>query len=216
MRDLDHALTLIDAVVEAVDVPVTLKMRLGWDDATLNAPELAKRAEGAGIQMITVHGRTRCQFYKGKADWDKIRLVREASSLPLVVNGDIVDHPSAHEAISQSGADAVMVGRGAYGAPWLPGMLAGRVPVPMHHQILPIVLEHYENMLSLYGKEGAIRPARKHLAWYLDHLIVTARNKQLRQQILTCSDAVKVLRLLPLVFESNVDGISFEPESEAA
>ncbi|MET0877687.1 MAG: tRNA dihydrouridine synthase DusB, partial [Tardiphaga sp.] len=126
MRDLDHALTLIDATVAAVKVPVTLKMRLGWDDNTINAPELARRAEAAGIQLITVHGRTRCQFYKGEADWAAIRAVRDAIRVPLIVNGDITSYDKAVIALEQSGADAVMVGRGAYGRPWLPGQIARR------------------------------------------------------------------------------------------
>src|SRR3954467_5852981 len=127
MRDLDHALKLIEATVAAVKVPVTLKMRLGWDDRSLNAPELARRAEQAGVQMITVHGRTRCQFYKGTADWAAVRAVRNAVSVPLVVNGDVTSFEKVVLALEQSGADAVMVGRGAQGRPWLPGQIARRL-----------------------------------------------------------------------------------------
>src|SRR5689334_259297 len=124
MRDLDHALTLIEATVGAVALPVTLKMRLGWDDRSINAPELARRAQNAGVRLITVHGRTRCQFYTGKADWDAIRAVKDAISIPLVVNGDIRGFVHAEEALRASGADAVMVGRAAQGRPWLPGQIA--------------------------------------------------------------------------------------------
>ncbi len=127
MRDLDHALTLIEATVAAVEVPVTLKMRLGWDDRSLNAPELARRAQGAGVQMISVHGRTRCQFYKGEADWGAVRAVRAAIDIPLVVNGDITSFEKAVAALRLSGADAVMVGRGAQGQPWLPGQIGRRL-----------------------------------------------------------------------------------------
>src|SRR5437868_2497118 len=123
MRNLDHALTLIEATIAAVKVPVTLKMRLGWDDRSHNAPELARRAEAAGVQMITVHGRTRCQFYKGEANWGAIRAVKDAISVPLVVNGDITSFEKAVSALEKSGADAVMIGRGAQGQPWLPGQI---------------------------------------------------------------------------------------------
>src|SRR5690348_7400793 len=127
MRDLDHALTLIEATIAAVKVPVTLKMRLGWDDRSQNAPELARRAESAGVQMITVHGRTRCQFYKGEADWAAVRPVKDAISVPLVVNGDITSFEKAVQALEVSKADAVMIGRGAQGQPWLPGQIGRRL-----------------------------------------------------------------------------------------
>src|ERR1700760_1834769 len=127
MRDLDHALTLIEATVSAVKIPVTLKMRLGWDDRSLNAPELARRAEAAGVQMISVHGRTRCQFYKGEADWGAVRAVKDAIHIPLVVNGDITSCETAVTALEMSGADAIMIGRGAQGQPWLPGQIGRRL-----------------------------------------------------------------------------------------
>src|SRR6202047_5500029 len=127
MRDLDHAVRLIEATISAVRVPVTLKMRLGWGDRSLNAPELARRAEAAGVQLISVHGRTRCQFYKGEADWGAVRAVRDAIHIPLVVNGDITSFEKALTALEMSGADAIMIGRGAQGQPWLPGQIGRRL-----------------------------------------------------------------------------------------
>jgi len=163
MRDPDHALGLIEAVVKAVDVPVSLKMRLGWDD-NHNADYIAARAEAAGVRMITIHGRTRCQFYKGKADWRAVAKVKAAVKVPVVVNGDIVDAPSAKTALAQSGADALMVGRGARGRPWLLAELQGLKPVV---NIEEIIISHYESMLSFYGTHIGMLNARKHLGWYL-------------------------------------------------
>jgi nifR3 family TIM-barrel protein len=174
MRDLDQALTLIEATVNAVDVPVTLKMRLGWDDRSRNAPELARRAQQAGIQLITVHGRTRNQFYKGEADWRAVRDVKDAVTIPIVVNGDIVSRETAATALEQSGADAVMIGRGAYGQPWLPGQIGrwldtGVVePAPDLARQLRDLLTLYDGLLEHYGVRVGLRHARKHLGWALE------------------------------------------------
>lgn len=176
MRDLDHALSLVDAVVTAVpDLPVTLKMRLGWDADSLNAPELAGRASGAGVRMLTVHGRTRAQFYTGQADWRAIRAVANLPARPpLVANGDVVDAASARVALAQSGADAVMIGRGAQGAPWCLAQIAHELwgtPAPLIPQgvaLADAVAEHYDDILSLYGHELGLRVARKHLGWYAE------------------------------------------------
>lgn len=206
MRDPDHALRLVEAVVGAVKVPVTLKMRLGWDDNSLNAPEIARRAENAGIRMITVHGRTRCQFYKGRADWRAIRAVREAVTVPLVANGDVETAQDAREILGQSGADAVMIGRGHYGKPWLAGWIArvsgsesdAGAPLENTH-IYSYISDHYDDMLTLYGKQSGTRHARKHLGWYLD-LHAPDTPAELRDAILTATEPDTVMNLLGNAF----------------
>ena len=166
MRDPDLALSLIEATVAAVSVPVTVKMRLGWDENSLNAPEIARRAVDAGAQAITVHGRTRMQFYEGRADWDAIRAVREVVSVPLIANGDVDTSEDALEILRRSGADAVMVGRASQGRPWHAGWLAGHA-APDRSEIAEIAVAHYRAMLEFYGETVGVRHARKHLDWYL-------------------------------------------------
>lgn len=176
MRDLGHALTLVEATVAAARVPVTLKMRLGWDADTINAPELARRAEDAGIALITVHGRTRCQFYGGKADWTAIRRVRDRIAVPLIANGDGISAEDARDMMASSGADGVMIGRGAYGRPWWPGVIAealdpgsGRSE-PSLEEEGAIVRTHHASVIAHYGPALGNRVARKHIGWTIARL----------------------------------------------
>ncbi len=209
MRDLDRATALIRAAIEAVAVPVFVKMRLGWDEASLSAADLARRAEAEGVAMVTVHGRTRCQFYKGRADWAAIRAVVEAVTIPVVANGDCTDAADARAMLARSGAAAVMIGRAAVGRPWLVGQIARALATdgagtdasePTVQERREAAITHYETLLSLYGVGQGVRHARKHLAGYATHAGVAA-NDPLHRALVTADDHRRVPLLLAAVFE---------------
>jgi tRNA-dihydrouridine synthase B len=209
MRVPDLAQSLVEAVVGATSLPVTVKMRLGWDDDCLNAPEIARRAVEAGAQMITVHGRTRQQFYKGSARWEPVRAVVEAVPVPVVVNGDIIDLARAREALELSGAAAVMIGRGAQGQPWVVGQIAAGLAgeaandAPVGAELTAIVVEHYEGVLAEYGVEVGIRAARKHLDWYLEAANLGI-GKATRKQMLESQTPAEVIALIDSIFSGDM------------
>ena len=207
LRDLGHALKLIEAVVKAVKLPVTVKTRLGWDETSQNARELARQAENAGIVMITIHCRTRNQFFKGSANWSAIRSIKKAVNIPVIVNGDVTCSFSAQRALEFSSADGVMVGRGARGQPWILAKIANKlfnspkVASPKGNTFCNMVSHHYEAMLSFYGTSLGSRVAKKHLGWYMDTALT---NSYIRKQILTATTPARVLKLLPEAFHSDL------------
>jgi hypothetical protein len=208
MRDPDHALRLVEATVNATPVPVTLKLRLGWDERSLNAPAIAKRAEDAGVRMLTVHGRTRSQFFRGAADWSAIGPVVDAVRIPVIANGDIATANDAREALAVSGAAGVMIGRAAQGKPWLPGAIeralrnGGEIAPPSAARLLQSLLTLYEDSLSFYDERHGARVARKHIAWTIDAVLGPAA-REARREICVLEDPRRVREALRALFGDN-------------
>ncbi len=209
MRNLDHAMAMIETTIASTNLPVTLKMRLGWDDDSLNAAELAQRAEAAGIHMVVVHGRTRCQFYEGEADWGAVKAVKDAVTIPVIVNGDIDSAETARRALERSGADGVMIGRALTGRPWLLTEIISAVdgvtlPMPTFEQKADIATEHYRDILNFYGERKGLRVARKHVAGYLEHAPAKLEEAA-RREALSTQDIEVVLRVLRKAFLSQTE-----------
>jgi tRNA-dihydrouridine synthase B len=209
MRDEVHAAKILEATVQAVEVPVTLKMRTGWDDQTRNAPRLAKIAEDCGIQMITIHGRTRCQLYNGKSDWPFIRKVQEAVSIPVIGNGDVQTEEDAKTLLALSGAAGVMIGRGAYGRPWFLRQVSHflktgeKIPEPSLFEQKQLVLEHFEDMLIHHGERTGLLMARKHLGWYSKGLHDSA---EFRVSINQTEEVAEVRSLVNTFYNKQLEG----------